>query len=156
MTWFTIDIVRLHKNENVDVLFESLKRMQIPEGDFAVFGSGPLIVRGIIPVTNDLDIVCRGAAWDMVKKSGTLQINDDYDVEIVTFFDGQLTFGNRWGIGNFDVDILIDGAECIDGVPFVQLKHVVEYKLQRASVKDMLHIESLKRSKYFALVDKKD
>ena len=125
--------------------------MQLPNGDFAVFGSGPLIVRGIIPARNDLDIVCRGAAWKMVKETGKLQFNDDYGVEIVTFFDGQVTFGNSWGIGNFDVNELIDGAEFIDELPFVKLKHVLEYKLERASEKDLRHIELLKDTKYFAL-----
>ena len=126
--------------------FDSLRRMELPDGDFAVFGSGPLIVRGIIPATNDLDIVCRGAAWDKVREIGTLQFNDVYGVEIVTFYDGQVTFGNRWGIGNFDVNELIDGAEVIDNLPFVKLKHVVEYKMERASEKDLRHIELLKHT----------
>ncbi len=137
-------------------LFDFLKRLQLPKGNFAVFGSGPLIVRCIIPATNDLDIICRGAAWEMVQKVGTLQYNDVYDVAIVTLNDGKVTFGNSWGIGDFDVDDLIDDAEYIDELPFVQLKHVVDYKLQRASAKDLLHIESVKQSKYFALVDETD
>jgi len=137
-------------------LFDSLRRMELPNCDFAVFGSGPLIVRGIIPATNDLDIVCRGSAWDKIREIGTLQFNDAYGVEIVTFYDGQVTFGNRWGIGNFDVNELIDGAEFIDELPFVKLKHVAEYKLERASPKDLQHINLLRRSKFFALVGKKD
>ena len=130
--------------------------MELPNGDYAVFGSGPLIVRGVIPATNDLDIVCRGATWDMVRKIGTLQFNDDYGVEIVTFYDGQVTFGNRWGIGNFDVNELIEGAEFIDKLPFVRLKHVVEYKMLRASEKDLRHIELLRQTKYFALAGETD
>jgi hypothetical protein len=123
--------------------------MQLPDGDFAVFGSGPLIVRGIIRATNDLDVVCRGVAWDKVREMGSLQFNDDYGVEIVTISDGRVTFGNRWGIGNFDVNMLIDGAEFINGLPFVELKHVVEYKRERASDKDLRHIELLQQTKYF-------
>lgn len=137
-------------------LFSSVKRLKLPQGDFAVFGSGPLIIRGIIPATNDLDIICRGAAWEEVKNIGTLQYNDDYDVEIVTLFSGRVTFGNKWGIAEFDVDVLIDGAEYIDELPFVQLRHVVAYKTQRASAKDMLHIESLRQSKYSVLVNETD
>ncbi|MEE8576043.1 MAG: hypothetical protein V3T31_02200 [candidate division Zixibacteria bacterium] len=137
-------------------LFDSLRRMKLPNCDFAVFGSGPLIVRGLIPVTNDLDIVCRGAAWDKIREIGTLQFNDAYGVEIVTFYDGQVTFGNRWGIGNFDVNELIDGAEFIEKLPFVQLKHVVEYKMERASEKDLRHLELLRQSKYVALIGDTD
>ena len=93
----------------MEALFESLKSLDLPEGDFAVFGSGPLIVRGIIPATNDLDIICRGAAWEEVESIGTLEHSDKYDVEIVTLHDGQLSFGTKWGIGSFDIDDLIDG-----------------------------------------------
>jgi hypothetical protein len=106
-------------------LFDFLKSLQLPTGDFAVFGSGPLIVRGIIPITNDLDVICRGSTWEEVQKIGTF-------------------------------DELIDCAEYIEELPFVRLKHVVEYKLHRGSAKDMLHIESLRQSKYFAMINKTD
>jgi len=137
----------------VEDLFESLKNLNLPEGNFAVFGSGPLIVRGIIPAANDLDIICRGAAWEEIKSIGTLAQSDEYGVEIATLNDGQLSFGAEWGIGDFDVDDLIDGAESIDGLPFVPIKHVVRYKLERASPKDLLHIDFLKQSKYAALIE---
>ena len=111
-----------------------------------------MLVRGIIQHISDVDVICRGAAWETVQRIGTLQYNDDYDVAIVTLNDGRMTFGNKWGIGNLDIDVLIDEAENIDGLPFVQLKRVVEYKLVRASRKDMQHIELPKHSKYFSLV----
>ena len=104
-----------------------------------MFGSGPLIVRGIIPASNDLDVVCRGAAWNRVRQIGKLQINDDYGVEIVTICNGQVTFGNRWGIGNFDVDELIDDAEYIDELPFVKLEYVVDYNTTREQERFATH-----------------
>lgn len=107
-----------------------------------------MIVRGIIPPTNDLDVICRGAAWESVKEIGTLHFNDEYGVEIVALFDGRVTFGNKWGIGDFDVDELIDNAEAIDGLPFVRLEHVVAYKKNRGSAKDRHHIELLERSNF--------
>jgi hypothetical protein len=85
-----------------------------------------------------------------------LQFNDDYGVEIVTLFDGKVTFGNKWGIGDFNVDELIDDADHFDGLPFVKLKHVIEYKLIRKSKKDVQHIESFRQSKYFAPLHKID
>ena len=94
----------------MEALFEYLKSLKLPEGDFAVFGSGPLIVKGIIPASNDLDIICRGAAWEKVKSIGTLEHNDEYDVEIVALHDGKLSLGSKWGIGKFDIDDLIDGS----------------------------------------------
>ena len=79
---------------------------------------------------------------------GTVEYLEAYDVTIATLFDGQLTFGTEWGIGQFDIDKLIDGAEQIDGLPFVRLQHVISYKMERGSLKDLRHIEAIRTSKY--------
>ena len=124
-------------------LFDRVRRMNLPECDFAIFGSGPLIIREIVPASNDLDIICRGQAWDRIKGVGEPQYLAEYDLSIVTIFDGSLTFGNRWGIGEFDINELIDDAEFIDALPFVRLEHVASYKEIRRSPKDLEHLEAL-------------
>lgn len=129
-------------------LFDRLRMMNLPAGDYAVFGSGPLLVRGIIHSCNDLDVICRGAAWQAVRVQGAIEFLPEYDIEIVTMLEGKLTFGTRWGIGDFDIDELIESAEIIDDLPFVRLEHVVAYKKTRASTKDVQHLEALKNSKY--------
>ena len=58
-------------NPNPD-LFDLLRSLDLPTGDYAVFGSGPMIVRGVIEPTNDLDVVRRGAAWAAALKLGQL------------------------------------------------------------------------------------
>jgi predicted nucleotidyltransferase len=125
-------------------LFDRVKSLNLPVGDFAIFGSGPLIVRGIIPASNDLDIICRRQAWERVKAIGELEYLSKYDVTVVTMCDGRLTFGTKWAIGEFDIDELIDGAEEIDGLPFVRLEHVTNYKKISKRPKDLRHIEALK------------
>ncbi len=76
-----------------------------------------------------------------------MRLNDDYGVEIVTLFDGKVTFGNKWGIGEFDIDELIESADLIDGLPFVQLKYVIEYKSIRKAEKDLHHLRLLQERK---------
>lgn len=125
-------------------LFDRVKSLNLPVGDFAIFGSGPLIVRGIIPASNDLDIICRGQAWERVKAIGELEYLSKYDVTVVTMCGARLTFGTKWAIGEFDIDELIDGAEEIDGLPFVRLEHVTNYKEISKRPKDLRHIEALK------------
>jgi hypothetical protein len=97
-------------------------------------------------------------AWLDLAQSGQYeaawrQLVDEYDVTVASICDGQITFGTAWGIGEFDIDKLIDGAEFIDGLPFVQLKHVIRYKMERASPKDLRHIHALRNSKYSAETD---
>jgi hypothetical protein len=124
-------------------LFDLVKSLKLPEGDFAIFGSGPLIVREIVPASNDLDIICRGRAWDYIEGVGEPEHLTEYNVDIVTMFDGSLTFGNKWGIGTFDTDELIDNAEIIDGLPFVRLEYVAKYKKISKRPKDLQHLEAL-------------
>ena len=124
-------------------LFDHVKSLKLPQGDFAIFGSGPLIVREIVPASNDLDIICRGRTWDYIRGVGEPEYLTEYNVDIVTMFDGSLTFGNKWGIGTFDTDELIDNAELIDGLPFVGLEYVAEYKKISKRPKDLQHLEAL-------------
>jgi hypothetical protein len=127
-------------------LFDRVRRLNLPDGHFAIFGSGPLIVRGLIPASNDLDILCRGPAWDYIQGLGEPEFLAEYDLSIVTLFDKSLTFGNLWGIGEFDTDELIDEAEMIDGLPFVRLEHVARYKRISKRPKDLAHLEVMRKS----------
>lgn len=124
-------------------LFDRLAQLTLPAGSYALFGSAPLAVRGIVPLTNDLDVLCLPDAWEQVSAQGTTEYLPDYDVCIVSMFDGAITFGTRWAIGDVDVPELIRSAEIIRGLPFVRLEHVVRYKQIRASEKDLVHLQRL-------------
>ena len=124
-------------------IFDRLRNLKLSAGDFAIFGSGPLIVRGIIAASNDLDVLCRRQAWKTVQELGEPEYLSNYDVNIMTMCDGQLTFGEKWGIGVFNIDELIESAEVIDGLPFVRLIHVASYKRISKRPKDLEHLEAL-------------
>ena len=124
-------------------LFDRLAELTLPAGSYALFGSAPLAVRGIVPLTNDLDVLCLPEAWERVLELGETEYLPEYDVTIVSMFNGAITFGTRWGIGDVDVAELIRTADIIDGLPFVRLEHVVRYKQIRASEKDLAHLERL-------------
>ena len=124
-------------------LFDLLRSLDLPIGDYAVFGSGPLIVRGIIEATNDLDVVSRGDAWERASESGDLVTLPLDGAVIVSCFDGAITIGQSWAYGDVNIDELIDTAEVIDGIPFVGLEHVVAYKEIADRPKDRQHLRLL-------------
>jgi len=124
-------------------MFDLLQSLDLPEGAYAVFGSGPLIVRGIIEPANDLDVIARGAAWESAAERGTLVDLPEHGVTIASLFDGAITVGTEWAIGTFEIDELIDTAEIIDGLPFVRLEHVAAYKRLAGRPKDLQHLELL-------------
>jgi len=123
-------------------LFDLLRSLDLPIGDYAVFGSGPLIVRGIIEASNDLDVISRDRAWTRALSRGELVSLPGGD-KIVSCFDGAVTVGRNWAYGDFDIDELIDTAEVIDDLPFVRLGHVVRYKEIAARPKDVAHLALL-------------
>jgi hypothetical protein len=127
-------------------LFDQLQSLRLPAGSYAIFGSGPLAIRGIIPSCNDLDVLCKEDAWKIVSRIGTTEFLPEYGVSVVALADSEITFGTSWGIGDFDIEALIDSAEVIDGLPFVLLEHVIRYKTIRSSPKDRRHLDALKSS----------
>lgn len=129
-----------------DNLFHTLRQLELPTSGYAIFGSGPLAIRGIIPACTDLDVLCQQNVWEIVSRKGTMQFLPAYGVTVASLADGAITFGTQWGIGDFDVDELIESAEIIEGLPFVRLEHVVRYKSIRASAKDLRHLMALAAS----------
>jgi hypothetical protein len=125
-------------------LLQKVQQLRLPVGDFAIFGSGPLLVRGIIDGVGDIDILCRGNAWLKASSIGELVYLDEYDVEIISIDDGLITLGRSWGYGDFDVDELIDSAEEINGLRFVLLRYVIEYKQIANRAKDLKHLDLIK------------
>lgn len=131
-----------------DAALSHLRSLQVPAGDYAIFGSGPLIIRGWIQPTNDIDVVCRGRAWAVVQSQGALVHLDDWDVDIVEMLDGSLTFGCRWQAGDIDVDEVIDQAEQIRGLPFAKLSHVAAFKQATGREKDLVHLAAMAANGY--------
>ncbi len=119
-------------------LFDRLRAMELPPGSYAVFGSGPLAAHGLIDELGDLDVIVVDVAWDRVQTLGTIVMHGD---DPVVELDNGLSFGRSWAYGDVDVELLIEGAEMINGLPFVRLDAVAEYKRIADRPKDLRHIE---------------
>ncbi len=124
------------------LLFERLRALKLNPDHHAVFGSGPLAIRGLMDEVGDLDILTRGPAWDQVRAIGeVVMYGDDVTIDL----GNGLTFGRSWAYGDFDIDKLIDEAETIRGIRCVQLSAVVEFKRIARRPKDLQHLELLEQ-----------
>jgi len=123
------------------LLFERLRALRLTPGEYAVFGSGPIAVRGLLDTVNDLDVIVRGETWHELRSLGALVMKEDD--ETIDLGNG-LTFGRSWGYGSFDIDELIDDAETIEGLPFVRLNSVIEFKKIADRPKDREHLRLLR------------
>lgn len=126
-------------------LLQRLRHLELPKGEHALFGSGPLLARGWIDDVGDLDVLARGAAWDRAQVLGELVHLEEYAIDVV-HIDEHITVGTRWAIGDFQVDELIDTAEPIAGIPCVRLEHVISYKQIAGRPKDRMHLEVIERN----------
>jgi hypothetical protein len=117
-------------------LFGKLRALELPAQHYAVFGSGPLAVRGLIEHISDLDVVARGPAWRKAAALGPVVVASGGD-RVVSLEGGTIEIFDGW-LG-WDADAIIDGAETIEGLPFARLEEVQAFKLHHGRPKDLEH-----------------
>jgi hypothetical protein len=122
-------------------LFDRVRTLELPADTWVIFGSGPMIARGIIPLENDLDIMCLPVTWDWARQFGPLDYLETEGVYVISIEDSAITLGTGWAYGDVDVPDLIARADTIDGLPFAPLDAVVTYKKIAARPKDALHLK---------------
>jgi hypothetical protein len=107
--------------KNFKFLMDKLKDYNLDSEDYAVFGSAPLVITGMIDDVNDLDVIIRPSKWEF---------NDEgeYRTKYIEFF-------NNWP--EYDIDDLIDNHSFVyNGVRFINPKKVIEYKKSLKRNKD--------------------
>lgn len=108
--------------------------LALPDGDWALCGSAPLLAHGLVDRIGDVDVLARGAAWARALELGPARRRRRDRVVAaapgVEVFDGWL---------GMDRDGMIDGAERLHGLPFVRLEHVLAYKRRLDRPKDRAH-----------------
>ena len=117
-------------------LFAQLLSLDLPTDDYAVFGGGPLYAHGLKEELHDLDIIARGEALRRVRELGEVK-EAKLGGEVVNLFGESLEFFDTWAPGQWDPDRLIDTADVIEGVRFVGLMHVLEWKKRMGRPKDL-------------------
>lgn len=119
-------------------LIGRLLALGLPPGDFAVFGSGPMMARGLT-TSHDLDVIARGAAWERAAALGLGQ-KGIYGGDKIELAEGLIEVFDAWGPGEWDTDELIDTADVIGGVRYVTLENVLRWKRLMNRPKDAGHI----------------
>ncbi|MEU7863865.1 hypothetical protein [Nonomuraea sp. NPDC049141] len=125
-------------------LFAELARLALPRGDFVVCGSAALYVRGLRARMGDLDVVARGAAWDIVRTLAAPQPALSGYGLVVNHPTAAIEFVDRWTPG-WPTDYLIASADLIDGIPFMRLGDVLAWKQRARRPKDLPDIAAVHR-----------
>ena len=123
-------------------LFQRVRDLNLPIGEYAIFGSGPMGVRGIREM-GDVDIIVTQKLWDNFIK------RPDWEQRQVDNLDGMkneklnIEIWKDWWIG-WNVEQMIKEAEIIDGLAFVNLEMMIEWKTLIAREKDLNDLELIK------------
>lgn len=119
--------------------WEAVRALELPVGDYAVFGSAPLLARGLVAEVGDIDLLATRSAWQRACLLGTPETAPGGDQVVrlgsdIDIFDGWL---------GLDVDAIISRAETVDGLPIAHLCDVALYKRLLDRPKDRAHLELL-------------
>jgi predicted nucleotidyltransferase len=119
-------------------LIQNLKSHNLPKSDYAVFGSAVMAVRGMREAPN-IDVIVTNKLW-----SELLEKNRP-DEEGFIRLTGQIKISNWWfAPTRKTISQLITEAEEIDGLPFVQLDEVLDYKQGLNRPKDIEDVRLIK------------
>ncbi|MFI2351252.1 hypothetical protein ACH492_30375 [Streptomyces sp. NPDC019443] len=108
--------------------FRKLLSLGFPPEDYVIAGSGPLLAHGIRRDIGDIDVVARGVAWELAAKWGAPQQAPFGWAQHVVLFDGSIEVLNGWF--DYSVDSLIMEAEIFEGMRFMPLERVAEWKVR--------------------------
>ncbi len=122
---------------NFKKLIKELKSLNLPNDKYAIYGSGPMAVRGIRD-TSDLDLIVTDQVYEELKKKYKDSFNKNKieigNIEIFSLSEFNYSIDNFW-----------EKTELIEGVRFITLDYLIELKKCMGRPKDLRDIELIKK-----------
>ena len=110
---------------------DKLKELNIPKDDCVIYGSAPMVLRGLKEKNNDLDVLVKDSLWEKLSVKYPNNINGDYiDIDGVSFTHTDMNF-----LGS--VDDAIKKADIIDGYHILTLAETKRWKEKLGSEKHL-------------------
>lgn len=115
---------------------DKLEEMNISKDDFVIYGSAPLVLRGLKEKNNDLDVLIKDSLWNKLAIKYKENVKGDYiDVDGVSFARCKNDF-----FGN--IDKTLNKVDIIDGYHIMNLQETIKWKEKTGVEK---HINDAKR-----------
>lgn len=116
-----------------------LLSLNLSPDDFAIFGSGPIVIRGMRE-NDDIDIIVRESVWQKLAEKYQENVKSDKEIAI-----GRLSFFRNWLPYFTNIEELIDSADIIDGIRYVKLEYVKQWKQAYGREKDLKDVEQINK-----------
>jgi hypothetical protein len=124
-------------------IIQKVKELNLPLGQYVVFGSGPLAVHGIRP-TRDADLLVTTGLYQRLKGEGwpEKELDDGSRCLARDIYE----IDDSWHHGDYhpSPEEIIAKAEMVEGVPFAPLEEVLKWKLAFGRPKDQADVELIK------------
>ena len=112
-------------------VIEEIKKLNFSSGEYVVVGSGPMAIRGL-KEAHDIDIVVTPELFEKCRISGWEEMPWTYPEKVGQIYlkkgDVELYLDVNAGSFNPTTAELIERSETIQGVPFVTLKDMINFK----------------------------
>lgn len=124
-------------------IIQKVKDLELPIGEYVVFGSGPLAIHGIRP-TRDVDILVTTKLYNQLKELGWEEKNWDSGGLYLSKDIYEIDDSWNYGVYNPNPEEIILKAEVRDGVPFAPLEEVLKWKQAFGRPKDLEDIKLIR------------
>lgn len=120
-------------------IVKAVKKLNLPGGEYIVFGSCPMAIAGIRE-SSDVDMMVSPALLAKFKQSGWQQVVKDDDDRPYAYdvFEAH----TEWNFSTYQptLEQLLSTATMIDDVPFVSLAEVRTWKMASGRPKDVIDV----------------
>ena len=116
-------------------IVQELRRLNLPRNEYVVVGSGVLNPLGIRD-SNDIDLIVSQKIYDKLEEAGWQ--HDNWSDQIVLKKD-VFDIGTNWY--GLQLTQLLENAQYVDGIPYLSLDDVYEWKRRLGREKDFVDLE---------------
>lgn len=128
-------------------IFNEVKKLNFPLGEYVIIGSGPMAARGIRGY-KDIDILVAENFYRKLLKDGWKIVEiKGANGEFKVLKNGKFEVDKRLWRGGYkpNTEILIRSAELINGIPFMPLPELIKFKKALGREKDLEDIKLIKK-----------
>jgi hypothetical protein len=122
---------------------EELTGLNLPSGQYAIFGSGPLAIRNLRDA-GDIDIIVTQELWEKLAKTHPQTVKETIKGPVTSINIGHLEIYRDWLNLTPKIKELIETADIINNLPFVKLEYVIEWKTYMGRDKDKNDLKLIK------------
>lgn len=128
-------------------IIKSVKSLNLTLGTYAVVGSGPLHVRKLREA-HDIDLIVTEEVYATLKDLGWKEnLYPENPGRPKAIYSGDFDASTSWSVGSYNPDPanLIANADVIDGVAFVRLSEVLQWKQACGRPKDIVDVQLIEK-----------